>query len=42
MEKATGYDDDEFYQVLLVDGTAVHSSIVLSNATPYRTFKVMY
>ncbi|KAJ4963842.1 hypothetical protein NE237_023781 [Protea cynaroides] len=24
--------------VLLADGTAVHSSVVLSNATPYRTF----
>ncbi|KAF3439341.1 hypothetical protein FNV43_RR17618 [Rhamnella rubrinervis] len=25
--------------VLLADGTQVHSSVVLSNATPYRTFK---
>ncbi|KAJ4714411.1 Pyridine nucleotide-disulfide oxidoreductase domain-containing 2 [Melia azedarach] len=28
----------EVSQVLLFDGTRVHSSIVLSNATPYKTF----
>nr|XP_025671985.1 pyridine nucleotide-disulfide oxidoreductase domain-containing protein 2 isoform X1 [Arachis hypogaea] len=27
-----------YIQVILADGTKVHSSIVLSNATPYRTF----
>ena len=31
-----------FLQVLLADGTPVWSSIVLSNATPYKTFKVRY
>lgn len=27
-------------QVLLADGKHVHSSVVLSNATPYKTFMV--
>lgn len=27
-------------QVMLADGTQVQSSVVLSNATPYRTFMV--
>lgn len=28
-------------QVMLADGTRVHSSVVLSNATPHRTFMVI-
>ncbi|KAL5754649.1 hypothetical protein ACOSP7_022869 [Xanthoceras sorbifolium] len=31
-------DSGEVNGVLMVDGTRVHSSIVLSNATPYKTF----
>ncbi|KAH9663165.1 Amino oxidase domain-containing protein [Citrus sinensis] len=33
-------DSGEVDGVLLVDGTRVHSSFVLSNATPYKTFMV--
>lgn len=29
-------------QVLLADGTPVRSSVVLSNATPYKTYMVFY
>lgn len=33
---------DFFYQVILADGTQVQSSVVLSNATPYKTFMVTF
>lgn len=29
-------------EVLLADGTPVRSSVVLSNATPYKTYMVFY
>ncbi|MCI09255.1 pyridine nucleotide-disulfide oxidoreductase domain-containing protein 2-like, partial [Trifolium medium] len=36
--KVTVEDSGRANGVLLADGTEVHSSIVLSNATPYKTF----